>query len=259
MKHKTLILVTSFSLLAAACGGLGTPPPGPGQSWIDAPLPNSNLPEAPYLLQYHAASNFGVTEFEVRVNGALLGSMAPQPLVGEGGPQGTLFYGQYEWTPPGPGEYLIGVQAKSGNGGVSPQVEVHVTVGGLVPLVSLPTATLAEGPSSCIYIALVNLFCREGEGTGFLERDTFNEGDMADVVGQSPDGLYAVVVGPHNNVQCYVPVGEPWGELQGSCDDLSVFLPPPTYTHTPLPVENLPTSTGTVTPAPTITPIPPPK
>jgi hypothetical protein len=255
MKNKTLILLIGFSIAVAACGGLSTPSPGPNQTWIDAPLPNSNLPEAPYLLQFHAASHLGVDQFEVRVNGALLGSMPPQPLVGEGGPLGTLFYGQYEWTPPGPGEYLIGVLAKSGNGGVGPQVEVQVTVGGLQPVVSLPTSTLAEGPSSCVYTALVNLFCREGPGTDYLERDTFNEGEMADVVGQSADGLHAVVIGPHNNVQCYVPVGEPWGELQGSCEDLRVFIPPPTATATPIPPVPV-----TPTPSPTLTPtrIPPP-
>ena len=130
----------SISLLEDGARGLQ----GPSQTWIDAPLHNSNLPLLPYKLVFHGASFVGVTEFEIQINGALIGTVPPVSS-GSGGPQyGTLFLGEYEWTPPAPGTYLVQVRAK-GNGQFSSPDQVQVTVNG-GKITSLPFEPIPKRP-----------------------------------------------------------------------------------------------------------------
>jgi hypothetical protein len=143
----------------------------------------------------------------------------------------------------------------SGNPGSAPKPVATDTATWIVPSPTPTSTALAQG-SACMYIALANLFCRQGESYGD-QLDSFVPGDFAEVIGQSLDGAHLYVIGPHNGHICAVPNGEPWGELSGDCSVLPAFTPQPTATYTSLPPGNLPA--GTATPTPTYTLIPPPR
>ena len=136
MTNKRLwIIFALFCIMCVACNKplnasiLPTPSPplGPSQAWVDAPLHNSNLPLLPYNLVFHGASFVGITEFEVQINGVVLATIPPTSSGSGGAEFGTLFLGEHLWTPPAPGTYLIAVRAM-GNGQYSPLAQVQVTV-----------------------------------------------------------------------------------------------------------------------------------
>ncbi len=246
MKAKLFILLGLISLLLASCDlpqrpALATDLPGPNQTWIDAPLPNSTLPLLPYNLIFHGASFVGVTEFEVKINGSLVVTVPPISS-GSGGPNyGTLFLGEYLWSPSSPGIYIISIRAK-GNGQFSSPDQVQITITGgkekELPLepIPTPTETLIE-LRQCTYIAIIKHFCRLGPGTGYEGVDTFVPGQSAPVVGQSTDGFFWYVTGPNYGELCTVPMAEQFGETEGDCDQLARFtpMPLPTPTNTPEP------------------------
>ncbi len=242
MKAKIWIIIGILSIVLAACDqpkratALPTSPPGPSQTWIDAPLHNSTIPLLPYKLVFHGASFVGVTEFEIQINGALIGTVPPVSS-GSGGPQyGTLFLGEYEWTPPAPGTYLIQVRAK-GNGQFSSPDQVQVTVSGgkstPVPFepIPTPTNTLVE-VKHCKYTAIISHFCRLGPGMGYEAIDNFVPGQSAPIVGQSTDGFFWYVHGPNYGELCTVPTAPNFGESDGDCDELPRFTPMPLPTPT---------------------------
>jgi hypothetical protein len=81
----------------------------------------------------------------------------------------------------------------------------------------------------CKFTSLTNLFCRLGPGMSvYPEIDSFTPGQESEVLGISPDGFFVQVVGAANELPCYVPVEEQFGELIGDCDDLPTLDPPPT-------------------------------
>lgn len=229
MKTRMGIILGLISIIFAACEKpiqtlvVPTSPPGPSQTWIDAPLPNSNLPLLPYKLVFHGASFVGVTEFEIEVNGSLEASVPPISTGSGGSQYGTMFMGEYNWNPPAPGTYLIQVRAK-GNGAFSSPDQVQVTVGGggFEPMDPTP-----ERVKECIYTALINQFCRRGPGTGFSQTDHFVPEQTAPIIGQSPDGFFWYVIGPNYGEVCTVPVDASFGEASGDCEILPEITPIP--------------------------------
>lgn len=243
MKAKVwMIIVGLFSIVAAACNQperatvFPSPAPGPSQTWIDDPLPNSNLPLLPYKIVFHGASFVGVTEFELQINGVVIATVPPVSS-GSGGPQyGTMFLGEYTWNPPAPGTYLIRVRAK-GNGQFSPPDQVQVTVGGgkdtPLPLEPVPTPTnTLVAARQCTFTASISLFCYLGPGTHYQKVDTFDPGQSAPIVGQSPDSSFWYVLGPRSGLECAVPTTPRMGEADGDCDELPRFTPMPLPTPT---------------------------
>jgi hypothetical protein len=128
---------------------------GYSQAWIDAPLPNSTIPKLPYKLIFHGASASGIAEFEVWINGVLTHKVLPSSTDNNG----TLFFGEFLWTPVAPGTFLIEVKA-IGNGQDSSSDQVYVKVMGeederdtpvpsatattrptIAPTITAPTAT----------------------------------------------------------------------------------------------------------------------
>lgn len=109
------------------------------------------------------------------------------------------------------------------------------------------TATLEASTEACIFTAAVNLFCRTGPGNAYPEIDTFTPGLTALVIGQSTDGLFWYVVGPHYGETCTVSSEERYGSVEGDCDTADRFTPIPTP---------WPTATVTPLPRPTDTPVP---
>jgi hypothetical protein len=246
MKTKLGIIFGLISIVLAACDGptsiavLPTPPPGPIQTWIDAPLPHSTLPLLPYKLVFHGTSHVGVTEFEIKINGITEGVVSPVSSGSGGSQYRTLFHGEYNWNPPAPGIYLIQVRAK-GAGVFSSPDQVQVTISGDdFALISSPTPTIAvEEVNQCTYTALISHFCRRGPGLEFEAVDNFIPGQFAPVTGQSTDGFFWYVIGPNYGELCTVPSEEGFGELSGDCETLPRFTPIP-----------LPTPTGTPEPTP---------
>jgi hypothetical protein len=107
-------------------------------AWIDAPLDNSSLPAAPYTVVFHGTDPDGVAEGELAVDGTVEASL-PNPEPGS-----RLAAFQVEWIPPGPGEYLLSVRARNGQGGWSEPAEARVYIAGETPT---PTETPTPEPS----------------------------------------------------------------------------------------------------------------
>jgi hypothetical protein len=257
MKVKTWMMLALICFGLAACDqperatGSLSPVPNPSQTWIDAPLPNSNIALLPYKIVFHGASFVGISEFELQVNGAVVAMVPPVSTSSGGSQYGTLFLGEYLWTPPALGTYLIAVRAK-GNGQFSSLDQVQVTVGGddveeMAPLRSTPTASptpsptftaTIEEPVECTFRAITNLFCRLGPGKDYKDIDSFVPGQTAPIVGQSLDGYYWYVLGPISGRTCTVPADPRFGETTGDCENKPLFTPiPPTLTPTPTPTE----------------------
>jgi hypothetical protein len=115
-----LVCVIGLGLILAACGGAV---PTGTFVWIDVPLDGLVLPEGPILLEGHASNPGGVESVEVWVNGEL--ETTVESLTSEGG----LARFHYEWTPPGPGEYIFLAVAYSAGGEASEPDSARVVVG----------------------------------------------------------------------------------------------------------------------------------
>lgn len=224
MRSKIWLILGFLSLFVAACNSQAPAVSDSfsviqSQPWIDAPLPNAVLPLEPYKIVFHAANRNGISEFEVSINGNVVGSTPSNNAPSDD--QEAFFYGEYSWNPTEAGIYLISVRAKDGQGEYNASAEVQVTIKG-------EDTVEDEVTEECIYTAVVNLFCRLGPSSSlYPEIDSFTSGQSASVLGQSQDGVFIAVAGPNFGETCYVPSAADFGELTGSCSDLSVLTPPP--------------------------------
>jgi hypothetical protein len=224
-----LCIGTSACTLPSMAMTFSTPVAGPSQTWIDAPLPNSNLPLLPYKLVFHGASFVGVTEFELRINGVVIAEVPPVSSSSGGSQMGTLFLGEYLWSPSAPGTYLIAVRAK-GNGQFSSPDQVQVTIS--------EVEIVSEETMKCIFTALVSLNCRIGPGMDYEAIDAFSPDQTAPVLGRTSDGFYLYVNAPNSGRMCTVPTAQKYGKTEGDCSALPMFtpmpLPTPTATEEPM-------------------------
>lgn len=101
------------------------------------------------------------------------------------------------------------------------------------------TPTLTPTPQACMLVALANLNCRLGPGRTYETIDGLAEGDAAQVIGSSLDGMFWYVIGPHSGRACTVPSDASLVRVEGACAVLPRFTPVP-----------LPTATLTPTPTP---------
>lgn len=239
MKTRIWIIIGLLSLVITSCDRpkrtavRPTSPPGPSQTWIDAPQPNSSLHLQPTKLVFHGASFVGVTEFDIKINGYSEATVPPGSTGSGGSQYGTLFYGEYTWDPPATGTYLIEIRAK-GNGVFSPPDQVQVTITDSDFGLTDPTPPLKD-PQECTYTALINHFCRRGPNNDYEEIDHFAPEQFAPIIGQSTDGLFWYVVGPNYGEVCTIPAEDGFGKLSGDCETLPKFtpLPPPTSNESP--------------------------
>ncbi len=238
MKTRIWIVFGLISIVLGACVRPdATPvrptlPPGPSQTWIDAPLDNATLPLHEYKLVFHGASFVGITEFEIKINGNAE-AVVPPLSTGSGGSQyGTLFLAEYNWNPPSPGEYLIQVRAK-GNGvyTLPDQVKVFIASDGFEPANPTPAA---EEAKECTFTAEINQFCRLGPSMGFEAIDNFIPGQSAPVLGESTEGLFWYVLGPNYGGLCTVSTEPEFGAVNGDCEILPRFTPMPPPPESPL-------------------------
>lgn len=235
MRSKIWLLFGCLSLIVAACGPQ-TPIVVsdtliilPGQVWIDAPLPNANLPLAPYKIIFHGANLSSISEFEVTINSNVLGTVPANPAPADDPSKKVFFYGEYIWNPSETGMYVISVRAKDGEGEYGADAELKVTIEGEAAEGGEEDADeeVTEEEEDCIYTAVTNLFCRLGPGSSiYPEIDSFTPGQFANVLGQSQDGVFVAVEGPNFGETCYVPSDVQFGELTGSCDDQPILVAP---------------------------------
>ncbi len=203
---------------------------GHNQTWIDAPLPNSIIPMLPYKIMFHSTSPIANSEFYLRIY--------PDPdshdlfLPASTVVNGTLFYGEYLWTPPAPGLYNIHVMINPFDDENVSQKDVFVTVIGDDDEAVTPTPTaVIEEVEGCTYTALVNLNCRLGPGSDYISVGFFLPGQSAPVVGNTADGIYWYVVAPDTGNVCTAPNNSDFGTVEGECSA------PPMFTPVPLPTE----------------------
>ena len=262
MKLKIWIIAhILFMMLLASCGPTSTPTPtpvpGPSQVSILAPASGSILPLAPVDIKFEGTSFVGITEFEIRINGGGEALVPPSSSGSCGSGCGMKFFGEYLWTPPGVGDYTIGLRALS-NGQYSPSTEIEITIENVVsdeaeplPIKPTPTSTAVSQikPEKVMVVGLKNGNCREGGGSQYNEVDALMKDQTAEAVAQSEDGLYVKIIGPNWKVECWV-----WIELvkveQGELKSLPVQLYP-LAPENPEPAQSKPKATR---PVPTATP-----
>jgi hypothetical protein len=147
MSVKRWIFIAIFIVVLAACEGSPDVTEinieGQSQTWIDAPLPNATIPLLPYKLIFHGASASGIAEFEILINGVYTATVLPSSTT----TNGTLFLGEYSWTPVAPGTFLIEVKA-IGKGQETSSAQVYVTVIGDEDEDVTPVATATATPRS---------------------------------------------------------------------------------------------------------------
>lgn len=124
MKKPILSRIRSLSIFLLACAMLlnacGAMPPSSdssapsGQAWVEYPYEGDILPMAPVTLVVYAASDEGVGQIAIQVNGEALSAPPPHPLTADGSPR--LVRVDLSWDPPAEGEYVVEAAAGGGSG-----------------------------------------------------------------------------------------------------------------------------------------------
>ena len=94
-----------------------------------------------------------------------------------------------------------------------------------------PTSAITSTPSFSFITLSVATNCRKGPGKTFDLIDTFNPGQVIEVLGKDPSGEYWYVRSPNNQaVFCWL-----WGEYAsgGNLGGVAMFTPPPSPTSMP--------------------------
>jgi len=248
-----LSLLVGLAALLSACGPQNQADPSgdPLQAWIDAPLHNSAIPEATYTLVFSGAS-FGdpIGNFDVLVNGQLMASV--EAAYQNSQAEAQYGYGQYDWLPPAPGNYLIEVVAHSGGASSSP-AQAQVFVGEPVQGDDLAVATPTPGEDTLVAIPIQDVNCREGNGNQFDITDTLFKGEQYIPQGRGFDNLWVRFAGPATNVNCWVFV-QNLTMLLNDVETALADIPESILPYLTYP----PTATPTFTPEPSSTPTPTP-
>jgi hypothetical protein len=214
---KTLLVPVILIVLVVTLTGCdmpepsATPPPPPQKVWILEPANGETLPLSATTIKLQGASYSGIADFEVSVNGALLGQFAPTSSSSGGPNYGTMFFVEVPWTPPAAGDYKIQARAKNAQGQFSPSVSIDVTVGetlaaepGPVPIQTVPG--LKPTKQQWQALSSKNANCRAGAGTNFNETGFVPEGVMAEVVGRNEQGNWLEVLNPNGKGTCWASI-----------------------------------------------------
>jgi uncharacterized protein YgiM (DUF1202 family) len=220
---------------------------------------------APVIVQASATDNRGVTRMELWADGALVSQQAsPSPQ----GASPLLL--NLTWTPASPGNHVLEVRAfNSANQASTPvQVTINAAAGtptatSLVALVDTPTpVSLATATATAVPIiiftptpsptptevsqpglqAVADVNVRGGPGTNYPILGLLRAGDVAAVIGRSPDGAWWQILFPPNTggtgwvVGSYVQTNA----AAGAVPVVAPPPPPPTNTPPPPPPTNTP-------------------
>ncbi len=208
-----LVVFVSLAVLLVSCDmpQPGTTPlPPPHDVSILEPSDGDTLSLGSITIKLEGISSTGIEDFEVLINGSLLGLFAPS-MTGSGSGDGTRFYTEVPWTPPAAGDYKIQARAKSADDQFSPSVSIDVTVGetlaaepGPISIQTVPG--LKPTKQNWQALSTKNANCRAGAGTNFNEAGFVPEGVMAEVVGRNAQGNWLEVLNPNGKGTCWVSI-----------------------------------------------------
>ncbi|MCJ7435770.1 MAG: Ig-like domain-containing protein [Anaerolineales bacterium] len=242
-------VIIVMSVILYACG---TTAAGP-QAWVDTPLDNTTVPLAPLTLMAHASDSNGVASIEFYANDQLLVS------AGAGGAR--LGRAQYEWTPPGPGTYMIGARGISNGGTTGALATSLVTISGNVTLT--PTEEQSVGPPSTITVTITitatvtntpvtpppppaspsvvankDANCREGPGTAYEVYGSLLKGEEAVIKGRLQDNSWFLIALAGSSSNCWISAITV--DVRGDPDSVQVVVAPPPPQQAPPPQQNPP-------------------
>jgi hypothetical protein len=253
MKTTALPAALAAACLLIVATGCNLQSGGAGpQTWIDAPLDGMTLPLGPVLVRSHAASQGGTAQAALIVNGAQV--RVDQAADGSA----ALIEFVQNWTPTGPGDYLLQVIStdQAGNQGLSNLV--HLRIGDLIitdtptsesPLLPIipeppsvtPSATTSSGPAITL---TVPANCREGSSTAYPVVTAFEAGTILPIQGRNADTTWFWVSVPGGGI-CVLSGST--GTLQGPYGQVPIIpdpLLPATDTPTTPPQQQAPNNPG---------------
>ena len=218
-------------------------PAGPA-AWIDAPLDQSSLPLAQYLVVSHASDPSGISSFELSVDGKVYHTdPAPGDQAG-----GTIVHIQQAWLPDTPGEYLLALRAANAHGDFGPYAYAHVTVdnakkdriGKNVPIAvpemtPAPTFTttptkfpnpLVPNPAVITVVGLVDTNCHSGPDVLYNVNGTLKPGASLQIYGRNADSSWVWVQHPFvKDARCWLNVSVI--QVNGDISPLPIIPAPP--------------------------------
>jgi hypothetical protein len=236
-RRSTLSVATAatFSLvILCSCAPTGAGP----QAWIDAPLDNTTVPLAPLIITAHASAAGGVARIEFTID-----DQSIQSVLTDGN---RLEWRAVQWTPPGPGTYVVGARGIGIDGTAGALATSRVTISGkpatpieipgpvtatdVTPHVTItPHVTVTPitpgAPAAPSVVAKMNANCREGPGTLWPVYGDLPQGQRADLKGRLADNTWLLVSLMGRSSQCWIAASVV--EVQGDLDEVQAASAPP--------------------------------
>ncbi len=200
-----IMVVAAF--LPAACN-MSAQGQGP-MAWIDQPLDGMHFPLGKIILQAHASDANGVSAIKFYVGESLV------QTVSAGG--GRLGEAMIEWTPPRPGEYMIGASGVDNQGNNGSKAVAQISIGEVVSTITptvlieqgatitptftpttsaitlTPSPTATSAPSGPSFTLDKNANCRKGPGKAYDANETLYQGQTVPIQGRNPDSSWLLV------------------------------------------------------------------
>jgi hypothetical protein len=223
-----------------ACGGPGGGP----QTWIDRPLEEDNpVPVKALTIQAHASDADGVASVEFFVDDQSINVVSVDG--------GRLSSALVEWTPPGPGTYIVSVEGTDNAGNTGASARTTVVVGGEQEMTAAEPKqepeveeqepeveaeeeedvaeseppVEPEEPGGPIAKVKQNSNCRAGTDAVFEIVAILMKGQQVPVVGKSPSSDYLVVAEPAQGRTCWIAAN--FVDVQGVLSQVAIIQPPP--------------------------------
>ena len=206
--HAALIAIILLGTLSA-CQQTGGGP----RTWIDQPLDNETFPFQKITLQAHASDEDGVKDIQFLVDEQSI------PTINAGG--GRMGKALYEWTPPGPGVYIIYAQAVDNNGNLGDAASSQITIVDQVAQIPLEEPEqpelnqdeeeeekdiqVAEEPvevAQAVPSQAIN--CRSGPSTDYDALTVLSADIPAEIVGRLSNNTWLFVSHPKNYIECWI-------------------------------------------------------
>ena len=260
MKYQRMssAIIIVMSIFLYACG---TTAAGP-QAWIDIPLDNTTLPLETLNIMAHASDADGVASFEFYVNDQVI--LSPATIEHK-----RLESMQIQWTPPGPGTYMIGARGISISGIAGGLATSLVTISGNVTLT--PTEEQSVGPPSTITVTITitatatntpvtpppppaspsvvankDANCREGPGTAYGVYGSLLKGEEAFIKGRLADNSWFLIALAGRSSNCWISAITV--DVRGDPDSVQIVAAPPPPQQAPPPVDVQPPAQVDTTP-----------
>lgn len=240
MKYKPLLLA---SLLTALLAGCTLPSSAEGASLNLSEPVNGAVYQFGDMVQARSqiVSSDGAAQVDLLVNGAVVRSDSPSPVVH----QGNLLQ---PWKPEQAGTYTLQTQMTTISGAKVQSQSVTIQVGvSAVPTTELPPGTitvtvtipastitplptLTFTPAPPMATAFQDANCRFGPGSGYNITGSLLNGESAPIVGRNAETTWWVIQ-TKSGATCWIWDGTV--TVSGDTSQVPVIAPPPTPTFTP--------------------------